>query len=177
MLETQRTRIDLVTTHDADTLRQYHLRNAAHLAPWEPTRPDGHHSIDAWQYRAAAYAANNRAGTSYHFAIRLADDNKIAGLLNFSNVVRGAFLACHLGYSVDQSQQGRGLMYDALSATIPAVFTTFGLHRIMANYMPANTRSGRLLTRLGFEKEGYARDYLKIAGAWQDHILMSRIST
>jgi ribosomal-protein-alanine N-acetyltransferase len=43
----------------------------------------------------------------------------------------------------------------------------------MANYMPANERSGKLLKRLGFTVEGYARDYLFIAGAWQDHVLTS----
>lgn len=83
-------------------------------------------------------------------------------------------MACYLGYSVDHSYQGRGVMYEALDTLIQMVFSQFGLHRIMANYMPRNERSGRLLQRLGFEKEGYAKDYLKIAGRWEDHILTSR---
>jgi ribosomal-protein-alanine N-acetyltransferase len=41
----------------------------------------------------------------------------------------------------------------------------------MANYIPVNERSGRLLRRLGFTVEGYARDYLLIAGKWEDHVL------
>lgn len=45
------------------------------------------------------------------------------------------------------------------------------MHRIMANYMPHNQRSGALLARLGFEREGYAKDYLLIDGKWQDHVL------
>jgi ribosomal-protein-alanine N-acetyltransferase len=40
-----------------------------------------------------------------------------------------------------------------------------------------NERSGRLLERLGFVREGYARDYLLIAGRWQDHILTSLTNT
>jgi ribosomal-protein-alanine N-acetyltransferase len=43
----------------------------------------------------------------------------------------------------------------------------------MANYRPENERSGRLLQRLGFAREGYARDYLFIDGAWRDHVLTS----
>lgn len=43
----------------------------------------------------------------------------------------------------------------------------------MANYVPTNERSGRLLRRLGFTVEGYARDYLFIDGAWRDHVLTS----
>jgi ribosomal-protein-alanine N-acetyltransferase len=51
------------------------------------------------------------------------------------------------------------------------LFGELGFHRIMANYLPHNERSGRLLRRLGFVVEGYARDYLYIHGAWRDHIL------
>ena len=45
------------------------------------------------------------------------------------------------------------------------------MHRIMANYMPHNMRSGNLLAKLGFEREGYARQYLQINGEWRDHVL------
>jgi ribosomal-protein-alanine N-acetyltransferase len=41
----------------------------------------------------------------------------------------------------------------------------------MANYMPINTRSAKLLNRLGFKIEGYAEKYLLINGQWEDHIL------
>lgn len=56
-------------------------------------------------------------------------------------------------------------------------FEALGLHRVMANYQPANERSGRFLRRLGFVPEGYARDYLYINGMWRDHILTSRIKS
>lgn len=175
MLLTERTRIDAVTANDAQALHQYFERNAKHLAPWEPERPWGHHSLDAWMQRATDHERNAREGTSYHFAIRFAEEDEIIGLCNFSNVSRGAFLACYLGYSIDKRREGRGLMFEALSSAIPFVFKTYELHRIMANYMPSNERSGILLHRLGFEREGFARSYLKIAGRWEDHVLTARI--
>ncbi len=46
----------------------------------------------------------------------------------------------------------------------------------MANHLPRNVRSERLLESLGFEKEGHARAYLKIAGVWEDHTLRSLIN-
>ena len=49
------------------------------------------------------------------------------------------------------------------------------LHRISANYLPHNTRSAGVLKRLGFTVDGYARDYLRIDGRWQDHILTSLV--
>ncbi len=43
-------------------------------------------------------------------------------------------------------------------------------------YLPHNQRSGKLLKRLGFVAEGYARDYLMINGQWEDRILTSLIN-
>jgi ribosomal-protein-alanine N-acetyltransferase len=62
-------------------------------------------------------------------------------------------------------------MHEVAQAGIGYMFETQGLHRIMANHLPANVRSEQLLRRLGFEREGYARAYLKIAGKWEDHVL------
>ena len=78
--------------------------------------------------------------------------------------------------SIDEDEQGKGLMYEALRAGIEHVFGTMGMHRIAAGYLPTNERSGRLLRRLGFQVEGYARDYLFIHGRWRDHILTSLLS-
>jgi ribosomal-protein-alanine N-acetyltransferase len=42
--------------------------------------------------------------------------------------------------------------------------------------MPRNERSAALLRRLGFSVEGLARDFLLIAGRWEDHVLTSLIN-
>jgi ribosomal-protein-alanine N-acetyltransferase len=90
---------------------------------------------------------------------------------NFTNIVRGPLQACYLGYSVDQAHQGQGLMREVVQAGIGYMFGAQGLHRIMANHMPSNVRSEKLLRALGFEREGYARAYLHIAGRWEDMVL------
>ncbi len=176
MLATERTRIRLVSEADAERLRAYHLANQAHLAPWEPERPAGFHDPEAWRERAALQAENARRGLACHFLAGPPGGEEILALCNFSDVTRGAFLACRLGYSIDGAHQGRGLMSEILSVLIPHVFQDYGLHRIMAAHLPENQRSARLLARLGFEREGYARDYLKIAGRWRDHVLTARIN-
>ncbi|KJT55050.1 ribosomal-protein-S5-alanine N-acetyltransferase [Salmonella enterica subsp. enterica serovar Heidelberg str. RI-11-013343] len=43
-------------------------------------------------------------------------------------------------------------MFEALTAAIRYMQRTQHIHRIMANYMPHNKRSGALLARLGFRK-------------------------
>ena len=67
-------------------------------------------------------------------------------------------------------------MSEILSAGLDYMFSEMKLHRVMANYAPENKRSDRLLNRLGFEKEGYAKSYLRIDGEWKDHILTSKIN-
>ncbi|MDG2718812.1 30S ribosomal protein S5 alanine N-acetyltransferase, partial [Vibrio parahaemolyticus] len=48
--------------------------------------------------------------------------------------------------------------------------------RIQAGYMPHNKRSEAVLEHVGFNREGYAKDYLLINGEWQDHVLTSLIN-
>jgi ribosomal-protein-alanine N-acetyltransferase len=66
-------------------------------------------------------------------------------------------------------------MAEVLEAGLTLAFGQLDLHRVMANYLPRNERSARLLARLGFEREGYARAYLRIAGQWEDHVLTAKI--
>ena len=100
----------------------------------------------------------------------------IVSNVNFDNFVRGAGHFCFLGYNLAEAQQGKGYMTEAVKIAIQYVFEELNLHRIMANYMPHNQRSGNLLKRLGFVVEGYARDYLLINGRWEDHIQTTLIN-
>ena len=104
-------------------------------------------------------------------------EGRVLGVCNFTAFIRSAFHACYLGYSIGQRYEGRGLMYEALAAAINYTFENLRLHRVMANYVPTNERSGRVLRRLGFTVEGYARDYLLVGGQWRDHILTSLTNT
>ena len=67
-------------------------------------------------------------------------------------------------------------MSESVAAVIRYAFDEMGLHRVKAAYLPSNERSGRLLRRLGFVVEGYARDYLLIQGRWQDQLLVSLVN-
>jgi ribosomal-protein-alanine N-acetyltransferase len=125
--------------------------------------------INQWQNE-------RRNGSGLCFIIYNVERTEVIGSCHFSNIVYGPFRACHLGFSLSQAHQGQGFMYEALNAAITHVYEQLGLHRIMANYMPSNMRSGALLSRLGFVKEGLAPSYLKIAGRWQDHVLTSKLN-
>lgn len=161
---------------EAAAVLAYFVANRDHLAPWDPPHPPGFLTVDHWRAQLARNredCAADRSLRLFVFARDPAGPEPI-GTCNFSNFVRGAFQACHLGYTIDHRHEGRGLMGEAVEAGVRFVFETLRLHRVMANYVPTNERSARLLKRLGFTAEGFARDYLFLAGEWRDHVLTAR---
>lgn len=50
-----------------------------------------------------------------------------------------------------------------------------GLHRLQAETLVHNIASQRVLEKNGFSRYGMAPEYLKIDGAWQDHLMYQRI--
>jgi ribosomal-protein-alanine N-acetyltransferase len=61
-------------------------------------------------------------------------------------------------------------MTEALEAAIDFAFNEMNIHKILANYMPSNKTSERVLEKLGFHKVGLVKDELYLGGKWQDHI-------
>lgn len=173
---TERVRLCTVSRADAEALVAFQIENRAHLQPWEPLRAPEFFTVTAAEQRLALMEQQMTDGASLHLLLRGRITGAVLGECNFTNIVRGPFQACFLGFSIGSRYEGRGLMSEALSTAIDHVFNQYRLHRIMANHRPENLRSGKLLAKLGFEREGLARAYLKINGEWADHVLTSRIN-
>jgi ribosomal-protein-alanine N-acetyltransferase len=175
VLETGRLRLCLPKPEDAARVVDYYRTNRAFHAPWDPPRPEGFHEVRFWRMRLDANRQEYVADRSCRLFLFREDDPEgpVVGSANFTGFVRGPFQACRLGYGLGEAYQGQGFMTEALRAGLEHVFGTLGLHRVEANYVPTNERSGAVLRRLGFTVDGYARDYLFIDGAWRDHVLTS----
>lgn len=160
---------------DATLLKDFEFANIEHFSRYAPMQEKKMDSIAYWEKKVLEYMQEFNNGTSVRFL--LFDKNSlkesIVGVCNFTQIFRGAFQACYLGYKIDKLHEGKGLMFEALSVACAYMFQEENLHRIMANYIPSNSRSEKLLKLLGFEKEGYAKEYLFINGIWEDHILTS----
>lgn len=175
-LPTRRTLLTVLAPADNALLLDYRTRNRAHLAPWEPARTDDYFTEAGVARRLRQMLAESVAGSALHLAALARESGRMVASCAFTNIMRGPFQACHLGYSVDHAHEGTGLMAEVVQAAIDYAFGDLGLHRIMANHMPRNTRSAALLRRLGFEREGYARAYLYIDGQWEDMVLNSLVN-
>jgi [ribosomal protein S5]-alanine N-acetyltransferase len=173
MLTTQNLILSLPCQDDLSAIKDFEDRNLNHLRKWESTNSKNDQPVqEEIQKRLENWIKECEEGKSVRFFIRPKDDSsKIIGFCNFTQIFHGAFKACYLGYKIDYKYEGKRLMFEALEASITHVFEELGLNRIMANYMPINTRSAKLLHRLGFIIEGYAKHYLLINGQWEDHIL------
>lgn len=158
-------------------LTDYKLRNRAHLEPWEPRlNPRFATPADAYAASVEKNWAGFQAGTSLAFMALDRNSGQMVADCSFTNITPEPALSCTLGYSVDATLQGQGLMFEVVSAAVAHVFDSVGLHTIMASHSPRNERSARLLQRLGFERVGLIRSHLLIAGCWEDMVLNALIN-
>lgn len=172
MLTTERLVLVSPEVIKARVLLGYHQQNATHFAQAGGTLPE---SLRVCRQRLKAETILWHNDRSYRF-YGLLDGDLILDV-SLSNLIRGVFQGAHLGYKIAEQNTGQGLMTEAVDAVVHHAFSRLRLHRLMANYQPWNTASGRILEKLGFEREGFAKDYLYINGQWRDHVLTSKTNT
>ena len=172
-LKSERTEISLIEFSDVENIVDFYRENENHLERWDPKKPEGFFTKEYWSKRVLSAQNEWLEKTSLRLVIKLLESQKIIGFMTFSSIERGPFEACRLGYKIHHEIEGKGYMSESLRVAIRFIFEELNLHRIEANYIADNKRSGKLLERLGFVKEGIAKKYLLINGTWQDHILTS----
>ncbi|MFO1184337.1 MAG: GNAT family protein [Bauldia sp.] len=157
----------------ADHAQWAELRAASRefLVPWEPIWPADDLTRIAFRRRIKRYQREVKNGIGYPFFVFSADGETLLGGLTLSQVQRGVSQCCSLGYWMGQAFAGRGLMTAAVRTALAFAFDQINLNRVEAACLPGNAASIRLLEKVGFTREGYARRYLCIDGRWQDHLL------
>lgn len=117
----------------------------------------------------ARYLRSLRKSNQVGFLVVPEGSAEIAGVINVSEIVRGAFQSAYLGYYAFEPFAGTGLMCLGMQKVIRHCFGELKLHRLEANIQPENLRSIALVRKLGFQREGYSPRYLKVCGRWRDH--------
>lgn len=166
----------LVCEHDTEALLEYFSVNRQHFKKWEPAKPDSFYSAKSWNEYFRKIISDQESGYLAVFVVVDERHKIIVAHCTLSQIFHGAFKACYMGVGVTASHQGAGVAYNLCGTAIAHAFQTLRLHRVMANYMPHNNRSAKLLKRLGFQREGFAKNYLKINGRWEDHVLNSLVN-
>lgn len=173
-LETKRLLLVLPQPEHAAMQRVFLERNRDHFVHWDPPVSEDVYTDVYWHDQITSIHKAFADRSAIRLWMQSRDDlSTVVGSIGFSQIFRGPFCSCLMGYKIDQAYEGRGLMHEALEAAIRFMFIEQKLHRIGANYRPENIRSGKLLANLGFRIDGFSKDYLFIDGAWRDHVLTS----
>ena len=158
-----------LTPGDADEYLALLTRNKEFLEPYEPARPREYWTLAEQASQLETAAAEWETGAGYAFGIVDRADGALVGRVALANVIRKSWQNATLGYWLDQDRNGRGLATEAARLAIGFAFTEASLHRVQAGVMPRNTRSMRVLEKIGMREEGVALRYLLINGTWEDH--------
>lgn len=170
-LEGTRTFLRPPRSRDWSEWAELREQSRAFLTRWEPTWSTDALSRAAFRRRLRLTATEWIEDNGYGFLLFRGSDEALLGGVNLSNVRRGVAQSVNLGYWIGEPYAHQGYMTEALRTLFPFVFDRLNLHRIEAACLPHNLASRGLLEKVGFREEGRARDYLRINGDWQDHVL------
>jgi [ribosomal protein S5]-alanine N-acetyltransferase len=169
----ERVKLVIPTIDHFEAWAALRLESRRFLEPWEPEWHDSDLTKSAFKTRLRRYAELRKQDLAE--AYFLLAGKTLVGSITLTNIRRGVAQTATIGYWIGQPYARQGLMTEALGLLEDRAFGDLALHRIEAACLPRNHASVALLEKCGFEREGLARSYLKIAGQWEDHVLFAKI--
>lgn len=166
--------LKVLTQQDAEALFNYYNKNKEYLKDLEPVRDGEFYTLDYQRKNLIKGYKEYLNGTSINFGIY--KEGKLIGKIQLSNIIMGVLKSAHVGYSIDEFEQGKGYMKEALNLVIEYAFKEMKLHRIEASILTDNFKSQNVLEFCGFKKVGLNKKYLFINGEWKDHITFCKIN-
>ena len=162
------------------------VRAASHdwLRPWEATAPAQAMAINAAAQSGSPSRVRTKRPNSFSEYVRQLNaeakagellpflvefNGQFCGQVTVSGIQYGSLWSGSIGYWISKDFAGRGIMPTAVALVTDYCFSQLGLHRIEINIRPENTRSIRVVEKLGFRDEGLRKGYLHIQGRWCDH--------
>ncbi|PKR85383.1 GNAT family N-acetyltransferase [Heyndrickxia camelliae] len=163
-------------TSDASELANLHIRNREFFQQVSPLLPEDFYTEEHQKVRIERALKKSDEGQLYAFGIFLKANDKLIGDISLTQIARGDLQSCYTGFTLDKEYNGKGYTTEALQLVVDFAFKELKLHRIEAGAMPDNIASIRVLEKVGFKKEGIAKENLKINGKWTDHQILAIIN-
>lgn len=164
----------ILTPENAEELLNYYERNKEYLEPFEPSRDNKFYTLESQKNDLIESYKQYLNGTGLSFGIFIKD--KFIGKIKVSNIVMGVFKNAFIGYSIDEDEQGKGYMKEAVKLATSYCFEDIGLHRIEATTLVDNLKSQAVLRNCGFNEIGTSEKYLFINGEWRDHKIFCKLN-
>lgn len=172
---TKRLKLKTLDSTASNMVLDFYQRNKLFFAPYDPLRNMGFYTLGHQKQTLTIEQTSMDMLNMLRLWIFDIEDTNCdypIGNLAFTNIIRGIFSSCFLGYKLDEHYINRGYMSEALNEGIRIMFEDYRIHRIEANIMPKNEPSLAMIRKIGFYHEGLAKSYLKINDIWEDHIHM-----
>ena len=117
-----------------------------------------------------------RKRRGFRWIITLKEEGRPIGTLGFYKWVPSASYQAEMGYDLEKEHWGEGIMTEAMKAVVSFGFEKMELNRIEVYVMPRNKRSIRMISNLGFKREGLLRQrFFDEFGNYADDILFSML--
>lgn len=162
-LETEHLILREMRVSDAADMFDYARRaEVTRYLLWRP------HTDMGYTRRYLEYLAGRyRIGAHYEWAVVDRASGRMIGTCGFARIDCANNVG-ELGYVLHPDFQGCGLAAEAGTAVLRFGFRVLGLHRIEARYMVENTRSRRVMEKLGMQHEGVAQGAMLVKGEYRD---------
>lgn len=105
-------------------------------------------------------------GEALYWSVRLSDDNRFVGSVDLTDIDRRHHRA-EIGFVLARPVWGQGYGYEAVQAVLGHA-ATLGFRRLWARTQVGDNASEKLLTKLGFEVEGYMKGHVDRDGERRD---------
>ena len=183
-LQTRRLLLRPWAESDRTEIKRILAVSGDHFRRWWPAQPEGDtpdKEFDRFLHRAVTDEA---AGTGCRRLAEILNEGqptgRIAGMFGLSQIFRAFFQSCYIGWSISLDCINQGYATEAVTGMLDLAFTLephgLGLHRVQANIIPSNAASLRVAGKCGFRREGLAKNYLQIAGKWEDHVMFAKVA-
>ncbi len=113
-------------------------------------------------------------GSEVTFAVTYPHEREVIGAVGVR--LEPAHHRGELGYWVGLPYWGRGIATEAAGEVLRFAFADLRLNRVYATYVPRNPASGRVMEKLGMQREGYLRSHAFARGIYEDLILFGIIA-
>lgn len=112
-----------------------------------------------------------RAGTLYQWGVARQPDGELVGTCTLASIDRQHRRA-EVGFAFRRDVWGTGIGAEAVRVLVAHAFGPLDMHRIEADVDPENVRALRLLERLGFRREGLARERWQSGHERRDGVML-----
>lgn len=170
-LVTKRLRLRALRRSDAMGLHEAIEETLSDLVPWLPWARPGHTRTETRRYLRAARLAWSRR-TAFEFALEEQASGRVIGVTSLHRI-DWARRCAGIGYWVRRSRARQGFATEAVEAVLGHAFVTLSIHRLEALVALDNAASQRVVEKLGFTREGVAREVELIEGRFLDHFQYS----